>query len=86
MRGFLIDGGVALGSSGSPIVLKPRGPISLGNGIIMAQTQPRLLGILVGDLLVQADPDDPKSRALADLGLVVDASRVRETIELFFQN
>ena len=82
LRGFLIDGGVIHGSSGSPVVLKPNlsryknGSFSMGTSL-----PPYILGILAETRYARIGD----SASFADLGLAFDASTIRETIDLFFE-
>ena len=82
LRGFLIDGGVIHGSSGSPVVLKPNlsryhnGSFSMGTSL-----PPYILGILAETRYAPIGG----SESFADLGLAFDASTIRETIDLFFE-
>ena len=83
-RGFLIDGGAIPGSSGSPVVLKPVPGRLVGNSIMMDLAKPYLLGILAETRFAPIQTKEGVIPAYAGLGLVFDASTVRETIELFF--
>ncbi|HMD78999.1 MAG TPA: hypothetical protein VKF39_03340, partial [Nitrososphaerales archaeon] len=85
LRGFLVDGGVIPGSSGSPVILRPtigrlvKGKIQLG-------VPPALLLGIVAETKyapIQVSGDD--SMSFADLGLAFDASTIKETIESFFE-
>lgn len=83
LRGFLIDGGVINGSSGSPIVLKPNlsrfqnGAFSMGTSL-----PPYILGILAETRYAPIGNMDN----YANLGLAFDATTIRETIDLFSNN
>lgn len=79
LRGFLIDGGIVPGSSGSPVVLKPTTGRVVNGVIIMDSAPPLLLGIVASTIYV------PMHQSFAGLGLAFDAETVRETIELFFK-
>lgn len=84
-RGFLIDGGAIPGSSGSPVVLKPISGRLVGNSIMMNLPQPYLLGILAETRFAPIKTENGVvSSSYAGLGLVFDASTIKETIELFF--
>jgi hypothetical protein len=83
VRGFLVDGGVIPGSSGSPVVLKP----SIGRywqGTIHANIRipPFLLGIIAE---TRYAPVSEYQKSFAGLGLAFDAETIAETIELFFE-
>jgi len=85
VRGFLVDGGVVPGSSGSPVVLKP----AIGRvvkGVIQANrpAPPLLLGIVAETQLANVQTARGIVTSLADLGVVFDAETVKETVELFF--
>lgn len=79
LRGFLIDGGIIPGSSGSPVVLKPSIGRFVKGGIAIGSAPPMLLGIVAETRYV------PMHQSFAGLGLAFDAETVRETIELFFK-
>jgi len=87
LRGFLIDGGVIPGSSGSPVILKPVSGRIVKNKIIMRAANPYLLGIIAEHRFsyIQAKKEDMPSAVYAGLGFAFDASTIKETIELFFE-
>lgn len=85
IRGFLIDGGVIHGSSGSPVILKPVSGRVVGNTTMLNPCQPYLLGIIAETRFAPIKTDNgEKINSFAGLGLAFDASTVKETIELFF--
>jgi hypothetical protein len=83
--GFLIDGGLIPGSSGSPVVLKPVIGRLKHDTIEMSVPQPYLLGIVAETRFapIQLTPT-LHTLGYADLGLAFDATKIKETIELFF--
>lgn len=87
LRGFLIDGGIIPGSSGSPVVLKPViGRVNRKTSSIkMGTPSPFLLGIIAETHYapIRTGQEDIIP-SFAGLGLAFDAETVRETIELFF--
>lgn len=83
LRGFLIDGAVIPGSSGSPVILKPTIGRFVGNAIEMGRVPMFLLGILAETRYAPVPASDDLS--FAGLGLAFGAETVKETIELFFQ-
>ncbi len=85
-RGFLIDGGVIPGSSGSPVILKPVSGRKVGSTIKMAMAKPYLLGIISETRFAPIKTNKGTIPSYAGLGIAYDASTVKETIELFFSN
>lgn len=85
LRGFLIDGGIIPGSSGSPVVLKPTIGRRVGDNIVVGTPQLYLLGMVAEYRLADIATAWGTSKAYAGLGFAYDASTVKETIELFFQ-
>jgi len=86
LRGFLIDGGVIPGSSGSPVILKPVTGRFVGNKIVMGAAQPYLLGIVAETRYAPIRTTGIGTiPSYAGLGLAFDALTVKETIELFFK-
>lgn len=81
LRGFLIDGAVIPGSSGSPVVLKPLA-YRYVKGQIQMSTAPLLLLGIISESRYASTPD---FMSFAGLGLAFDAQTIVETIELFFQ-
>jgi len=83
-RGFLVDGGMVPGSSGSPVILKPVTGRHVHGTIVMGTVQPYLLGI-VAETRYAPIPAQKGAIGYAGLGLAFDALTVKETIELFFK-
>jgi len=81
LRGFLIDGGVIHGSSGSPVILKPNMARFQGGGIHLGSSLPPYILGIVAETRYSPISD---TLSYADLGLAFDASTIRETIDLFF--
>lgn len=84
LRGFLIDGAIIPGSSGSPVVLKPTPGRFVNGAIVMGSPEPVLLGIVAETKLASISTTAGVIPSFAGLGLAFDAETVRETIELFF--
>ncbi len=84
IRGFLVDGAVIPGSSGSPIVLKPTIGRFVGNSIEMGRAPTLLLGIMAETKYAPIQMAERVIPSFAGLGLAFDAETVKETIELFF--
>jgi len=87
LRGFLIDGGIVPGSSGSPVVLKPTiGHINRkAKTIMMGTLPPYLLGIVAETRYAPILTDKEEAiPSFAGLGLAFDAVTIMETIEIFF--
>jgi S1-C subfamily serine protease len=85
IRGFLIDGGLIPGSSGSPVVLKPVTGRFVGNNIVMGVPPPYLLGIVAETRYAPIRTNVGDIPSYAGIGLAFDALTVKETIELFFK-
>lgn len=88
LRGFLVDGGMIPGSSGSPVILKPVSGRIVNNTIVMGLAKPYLLGIIAETRYSSIRPIPTKKSSIlsyAGLGFAFDASTVKETIELFFE-
>lgn len=85
LRGFLIDGGVIPGSSGSPVILKPVIGRIVNKNIVMKPSTPYLLGIIAEYRLGPLQTNNGSIPSYAGLGFVFDASTIKETIELFFE-
>lgn len=82
LRGFLVDGGILPGSSGSPIVLKPVSGRVVGQAIMAEPPPPFLLGIAAEERKSKRQGD----RWLpANMGFAYDAATIREVIEMFYQ-
>jgi len=91
LRGFLVDGGVVPGSSGSPVVLRPI-EVLVGSGggkgsIAIGGSRPALLlGILAEAEYAQLKTESHETLSYAGLGLALDASTISETVDLFFHD
>lgn len=87
LRGFLVDGGVIPGSSGSPVILKPTTSWLQGGNIRMGAIRPPMvLGIIAETryaTISRQIPGGDDIRAFAGLGIAVDAETIKETIALF---
>jgi len=83
-RGFLIDGGIIPGSSGSPVVLKPGVPHVIEGRMVIAPSV--LLGIVAETRFapIERKPGDIIP-SYAGMGIAFDAQTIKETMELFFQ-
>ena len=87
IRGFLINGGILPGSSGSPIILKPTHYRHLGNQISYDNFPPLLLGIASETRFIFTDKFyDIEYYSLANLGIVLDAVTIKETVDMFDKN
>lgn len=84
-RGFLIDGAIIPGSSGSPVILKP-GPNRYLDGQyrIGEPTMPYLLGIVSETRYVPRDDKGNYWEEYTGLGFVEDGETISEAIECFF--
>lgn len=85
LRGFLIDGGIIPGSSGSPVILKPVTGRVIGTNIVLGSPAPFLLGIVSETRFAPIKMTQGNIPSYAGLGLAFDAITVKETIELFFK-
>jgi len=83
-RGFLIDGGIISGSSGSPVILKPVTGRRVGKEIKMSMAQPYLLGIVSETRFAPIRTNKGVIPSYAGLGIAFDTSTIKETIDLFF--
>jgi len=85
VRGFLIDGAVIHGSSGSPVILKPTIGRFVGNAVQMGGKVPMLLlGIVAETKYAPIPVSQGAIPSFAGLGLAFDAETIKETVELFF--
>lgn len=84
-RGFLIDGGLIPGSSGSPVILKPVTGRFVGSNIVIGAPPPYLLGIVAETRYAPIRTNIGDIPSYAGLGLAFDTLTVKETIELFFK-
>jgi hypothetical protein len=85
LRGFLIDGAVIPGSSGSPVVLKPASFRYVKNQLQMGTNTRLLLGIIAETRYAPIVTPSFDFQSFAGLGLAFDADIIKETIELFFR-
>jgi len=85
IRGFLVDGAMIPGSSGSPVVLKPIFGRKVKNAIMGGLPAPILLGIMAETKYAPVQTGQGDSWSYAGLGLAFDAETIKETIELFFK-
>jgi hypothetical protein len=84
IRGFLIDGAVIHGSSGSPVILKPAGLRTMHGNTTIHTEIALLLGIIAETRYSPVKHDNKIYKNYAGLGLALDAECIRETIELFY--
>lgn len=82
LRGFLVDGAVIPGSSGSPVVLKPLTTRYVRESIVM-QSSTLLLGIIAETRYAPIVTPSLETLSFAGLGLAFDAETIVETIDLF---
>lgn len=85
LRGFLIDGAVIPGSSGSPVVLKPLATRYVKGRIQMSTAPLLLLGIIAESRYAPIKTPSFDYLSFAGLGLAFDAQTIIETIELFYK-
>jgi hypothetical protein len=84
LRGFLIDGGVIPGLSGSPVILKPNHYRQIGKEIIYDYFPPLLLGIVSETRFIFTDKFYGLDYySTANLGLAFDSITIKETLDLF---
>jgi hypothetical protein len=81
VRGFLVDGAVMKGSSGSAVVLKPAGTRIMTGGIALGESPAVLLGIVAESVHV---PQPGLAPGFGGLGFALVGETVREVIELFY--
>lgn len=79
LRGFLIDGAIIPGSSGSPVILKPTSTRSVRGQTQMQIDHNLLLGIVTETRYAYTED----FQSFAGLGLALNADAVKETIDLF---
>lgn len=85
LRGFLIDGAIIPGSSGSPVVIKPA-TIRFVRGQMVMQTFSRVfLGIIAETRYAPIVTRDTDFLSFAGLGLAFNADTIKETFELFYE-
>ena len=85
LRGFLIDGGLIPGSSGSPVILKPVIGRFVHGNISMGGIQPYLLGIVAETRFAIIPTVRGNILSYAGMGFAFDVSTIKETIDLFFK-
>jgi len=87
LRGFLVDGGITPGFSGSPVVLKPIVGRIVKRNISLNPPPPLLLGVIAETRYAPIHVSDEAGDTLgfAGLALAFDAETIKETVELFFQ-
>ena len=76
LRGFLIDGAVIPGSSGSPVILKPSLFRYINDSIVSDNFPPILLGIVSEYRYSYTE----YFQSFANMGLVFDCNTIKETI------
>lgn len=81
LRGFLIDGNIISGSSGSPVILKPISGRTIGQGIQLEPPPPLLLGVAAENREIRKKDGSP--RQTANMGFAFDAGTIIETMDLF---
>ncbi len=62
--------------AGSPVILKPVAGRIVKNKVQLGQCQPVLLGIMS-----ETRYREPEQRTLADIGLAVNATMIKETVD-----
>lgn len=82
--GFLIDGGIIPGSSGSPVFLKPSGGRLKHGNFCIEYVKPYLLGIIAQTRFAPVNGNNMPVNGFANLGLAFDAKIIKETLDLFF--
>jgi hypothetical protein len=80
LRGFLMDGAIIPGSSGSPVVQKPLAMRYIKDKIVTEMSATMVLGI-VSESRYAWTTD---FQSFAGLGLAFDAETIAETIDLFY--
>jgi S1-C subfamily serine protease len=83
---FLVDAAILPGSSGSPVVLKPIFGRKAGDELRPRLAPAYLLGIVSGMRIASIGMETSAFPALANLGIVYDATTILDTIELFFSD
>jgi hypothetical protein len=79
INGFLIDGAIIPGSSGSPVIVKPSLFRSIEGNYVSDYFPPLLIGIVSEYRNIHT----PNFESFANLGLAFDASTILETLSLF---
>ncbi|MBN4064413.1 trypsin-like peptidase domain-containing protein [Dehalococcoides mccartyi] len=83
IKGFLVDGGVVPGQSGSPVIWEPPVVERENSGLVWRNRSPELIGIIAETRYAPIDSGMIKLEGFAGLGLAFDADTIKETIELF---
>jgi len=84
-RGFLIDGAIIKGLSGSPVILKPFLQLSTEeDDMIFGHANPLILGVIAQTRDAPRVTPTGHIESHAGLALAFDADTIRETVELFF--
>lgn len=83
LRGFLIDGAIIPGSSGSPVILKPTMGRYIKNEYLVDNFPPVFLGIVSEYRIGRIIQKNSDYLSFANLGLVFRAETIKETITLF---
>jgi hypothetical protein len=79
LRGFLVDGAIIPGSSGSPVVQKPVALRSIKDRIAIEMSATMVLGIISESRYAWTTD----FQSFAGLGLAFDAETIAETTDLF---
>jgi V8-like Glu-specific endopeptidase len=87
IRGFLVDGAIIPGSSGSPVFVRPD-QHRLEHGAMHIYDRPIrvLLGIIAETIRTSVRGDRFEGETYAGLGIAFDAETIKETIELYFSD
>ncbi len=84
VRGFLVDGGIVPGLSGSPVISKPGKLRYSSQGMHSSASGPSLLGIVSETTYASVKAERFEGHAFADLGIALYLETIRETLDLFF--
>ena len=82
LRGFIVDGGVIPGSSGSPVIMKPLTTRFIRENMTL-QSITLLLGIIADTMYAPISVPQVDTLGFAGLGIAFDADTIIETIEMF---
>ncbi len=85
LRGFLVDGAVIPGSSGSPVILAQSSTRLIGNSFVLGGLPLLFLGMIAEARLAEVRASSFHAVTYAGLGFALDAETIKETIELFYQ-
>ena len=83
IQGFLIDGAIIPGSSGSPVILKPSSLRNVNGEFTLHLNNNLLLGIVSESRYFPLKEESSIYPSYAGLGLAFDAKTIKETIDLF---